>query len=142
MSDLHLQLHTSRQLTWLMLMAHGFAAVVFLPMTLNYPVVITVCAILLLTLSLVYYLQRYAWLLSAQSIVSLHLTARTTCQVRLLSNDCLDCAIDVGTTFVAPYLTVLSLKTNRIFRRRTVVILPDSVDPESFRQLRVWLRWK
>ena len=27
-------------------------------------------------------------------------------------------------------------------RSRTAVILPDAVDPEAFRRLRVWLRWR
>lgn len=138
---LHLQLHASRQLTWVMLMAHGFTLVAILPATLNYPAVITIGTILLLGSSLAYTLRRYAWLRSAQSVLSLHLTGKNTCQVCLLSNDCLEYLIDAS-TFVAPYLTVLSLKTNHFFRRRTVVILPDSVDQESFMQLRVWLRWK
>jgi len=125
----------------MMVMAHGFAAVAILPTTLNYPVVVTTGTILLLVSSLAHTLWRHAWLRSAQSVVSLHLKDKNTCQVRLLSNDCLDYLIDAS-TFVAPYLTVLSLKTNRYFQRRTIVILPDSLDEESFRQLRVWLRWK
>ncbi len=141
MLPLRLQLHASRQLAWVMLMAHGFTLVAILPATLNYPAVITIGVILLLGSSLAYTLRRYAWLQSAQSVVSLLLTDKNTCQACLLSNDCLDCRIDAS-TFVAPYLTVLSLKTNHFFRRRTVVILPDSVDQELFRQLRVWLRWK
>ncbi len=125
----------------MMVMAHSFAAVAILPATQNYPVVITLATIVLLVSSLGHTLWRYAWLRSAQSVVSLRLTGKHVCQARLLSDDCLDYTIDNG-TFVAPYLTVLCLKTNRYLQRRTVVILPDGIDSESFRQLRVWLRWK
>lgn len=122
-------------------MAHGFAAAAILPTILNYPVTITIATMLLLMSSLAHNVWRHAWLQSAQSVVSLRLTGKNACEVRLLSNNRLNYMIDAG-TFVAPYLTVLSLKTNRCFQRRTIVILPDSVDRESFRQLRVWLRWK
>lgn len=40
---------------------------------------------------------------------------------------------------VLPVLTVLHLKTGE--SRRHVVVLPDSLPPEDFRRLRVWLRW-
>jgi toxin CptA len=41
---------------------------------------------------------------------------------------------------VTPTLTLLNLKSgNR--RQRHMLITPDRVDPEAFRQLRVWLRW-
>jgi toxin CptA len=54
----------------------------------------------------------------------------------------------LGSSFVAPYLTVLELKPLgagglwQRFRTRSVVILPDGIDAEEFRQLRVLLRWK
>lgn len=39
---------------------------------------------------------------------------------------------------VTPYLTVVNFE---YFRLRSLVILPDAVDAESYRQLRVRLRW-
>ena len=54
----------------------------------------------------------------------------------------------LGSSFVEPYLTVLELKpleplkSWRRFSSRSVVILPDGIDAEGFRQLRVLLRWK
>ena len=41
----------------------------------------------------------------------------------------------------AAWLTVLAAR-DRTGRSRTAVILPDAVDPEAFRRLRVWLRWR
>lgn len=48
--------------------------------------------------------------------------------------------------FVSPYLTVLNLKPtlnqHRWFRQRyAVVILPDAIDNEQYRRLRVLLKW-
>jgi toxin CptA len=40
-----------------------------------------------------------------------------------------------------PWLAVLSLR-DALGRRRTAVVLPDSLAPEPFRRLRVWLRWR
>jgi toxin CptA len=41
----------------------------------------------------------------------------------------------------AAWLAVLAARDNA-GRSRTAVILPDAVDPEAFRRLRVWLRWR
>ncbi|MBI5918284.1 MAG: hypothetical protein HY849_02765 [Nitrosomonadales bacterium] len=47
----------------------------------------------------------------------------------------------LGDSLVMPWLTVLNLKPEGVRWARRVVILPDSLDAESFRELRVWLRW-
>jgi toxin CptA len=47
----------------------------------------------------------------------------------------------LGSTYVAPFLTVINLEVPGRRRARHVVILPDAADPEAFRRLRVWLRW-
>jgi toxin CptA len=44
-------------------------------------------------------------------------------------------------SLVTPYLTVLNVLPQGARFSRSVVILPDSLDAESFRQLRVWLKW-
>lgn len=44
-------------------------------------------------------------------------------------------------SFVTAYLTVLNLKTGTSRWRRNLLLTPDRVDAEAFRQLRVWLRW-
>jgi toxin CptA len=42
---------------------------------------------------------------------------------------------------VLPYLTILNLKMGERRWRRHMLITPDRVEPNAFRQLRVWLRW-
>jgi toxin CptA len=47
----------------------------------------------------------------------------------------------LGSSFVAPYLTIVLLKPEQRWLTRAVVIVPDAVEPDLFRQLRVWLKW-
>lgn len=44
-------------------------------------------------------------------------------------------------TFVAAYLTVLNLRLDGYFWQRSIILTPDRADADTFRQLRVWLRW-
>jgi toxin CptA len=44
--------------------------------------------------------------------------------------------------FVSAALAVLELETAGLRRRKRVILMADSVSPEDFRRLRVWLRWR
>ena len=44
-------------------------------------------------------------------------------------------------SIIAPWLTIVNILPQGSRRVRSVIILPDSLDVESFRQLRVTLRW-
>ena len=48
----------------------------------------------------------------------------------------------LASSFVAPYLTIIVLKTNKAWFARSVVLLPDMLPRELFRRLRVWLKWR
>src|SRR5690606_26774323 len=105
------------------------------------PVVVKLIITLLLAGSLYYYLRRYVWLTSPRSIVALHLMGKNSCRIKTHADEYIDTIIDTS-TFVASYMTVLSLRKEQTRYYYTVVILPDSIDADSFRRLRVWLRWK
>ena len=47
-----------------------------------------------------------------------------------------------GSTFVSARLTVLNLRPERGRGRNAVLITTDNVDPDGFRRLRIWLRWR
>jgi toxin CptA len=47
-----------------------------------------------------------------------------------------------GSSFVSPLLAVLNLRIEGRRWTRHILIAADSVDAESFRRLRVWLRWR
>jgi toxin CptA len=53
----------------------------------------------------------------------------------------IDCAVQ-GDTYVLWFLTVLNLGRSDDRKRISVLILPDGIDTDDFRRLRVWLRWK
>lgn len=44
-------------------------------------------------------------------------------------------------SFVAPWLTVIRWRPRRARFDRTVLVLPDMLPPETFRELRVLLKW-
>ena len=44
-------------------------------------------------------------------------------------------------SLVTPFLTVLNILPQNAHIAHSLVILPDSLDGASFRQLRVWLKW-
>lgn len=139
MDKLNIQLHASRQLAALLGLAHCAAVGAIWPTAL--PVLLKIGMTLLLAGSLYYNFRQFAWLNSPQAIVKLQLSGRNGCRVSLLTNDHLDCRID-GNTFVASYMVVLCLQAEHAVWRRTIIILPDAIDAEAFRRLRVWLRWK
>lgn len=47
----------------------------------------------------------------------------------------------LGDSFVTPWLTVLNLRLPERRFARHLAVLPDAVDAEAYRGLRVWLRW-
>jgi toxin CptA len=48
----------------------------------------------------------------------------------------------LGSTYVGGFLVVLNLQSTEQRLLRPLTILPDAIDAENFRQLRIWLRWK
>lgn len=47
----------------------------------------------------------------------------------------------VDGSFVAPWLTIIQWRPEGARFTRTIVVAPDAIDAESFRSLRVILRW-
>lgn len=146
-----IRLKPSTRLAVMLSFAHLVAVVLLWPLTLPTAVKLTGSA--LLVVSLVFYLRRHALLRSPDSVSGLELTGEMACVLETRGGERIACAL-LGSSFVAPYLTVLELKPLKIdgavelreswrrFFSRSVVILPDGIDPEEFRRLRVMLRWK
>lgn len=127
----------------------GFAhlATVGLLWPLALPMEAKLAGTALLLVSAVIYLRHYALLTSPGSVTGFELSDKMTCTVETRRGERIACAL-LGSSFVAPYLTVLELKplepvkSRRRSFARSVVILPDGIDAETFRQLRVLLKWK
>ena len=130
-------LQPSIYLTIALVASHGVALAILAPLAL--PLWSRTLLASLVLVSLLYHLWHDAWLLALSSNKTLLLdgdmillVARNGDQVtaRVLAD-----------SLVTPFITVLNLLPQGSYLARSVIILPDSLDAESFRQLRVRLRW-
>lgn len=130
-------LQPSQYLAAILIAAHGATITALLPLT--FPAWAKTAMAFLVLLSLGYHLWREAWLSAPSATVAL-----------ILENDQVVLTTRGGDqmtgkilldSLVTPYLTVLNILPQGAHFARSVVILPDSLDAESFRQLRVWLKW-
>jgi toxin CptA len=155
--QLAVRLKPSRRLAAMLSFAHFAAIGLLWPLIL--PASAKLAGSALLAVSLVFYLRRYALLRSPDSVMSIELSEEMICTLETRRGDRFVCTL-LGSSFVAPYLTLLELKPLkrqesakstshsggprrwRGFFARSIVILPDAIDAEQFRQLRVLLRWK
>jgi len=135
--QLQFNLQPSIYFTIALVASHGVALAVLAPLAL--PLWARILMALLVLVSLLYHVWHDAWLLALSSNKTLMLdgdmillVARNGDQVtaRVLAD-----------SLVTPFITVLNVLPQGAYLARSVIILPDSLDSESFRQLRVWLRW-
>lgn len=142
---LAIRLKPSPRLAILLILAHVAAIGLLWPLAL--PEWVKASASVLLALSLVLYLRRYALLRSPRSIVRMEVKDDMIFTLETRSGARFDCAL-LESSFVAPWLTVLELKPVKPgsmwqrFASYSITILPDGINAEEFRQLRVLLRWK
>ncbi len=95
----------------------------------------------LLIISLYYYLRQDALLNFPWSVTLFKLIDAKRCELVMRNGRAIECAV-LGISYVSAYLTVLILRPVRHWTLRSIVIVPDSVDAEEFRRLRIMLRWK
>lgn len=130
-------LQPSRYLAAMLITAHGATLVALLPLAL--PGWAKAALASLMLLSLMHHLRRDAWLSTPSAGVALMLecdrVVLTTRGGEQLTGQILHDSL------VTPFITVLNILPQGAHLARSVVILPDSLDAESFRQLRVWLKW-
>lgn len=131
------KLQPSRYLAVILIVAHGAALAALLPLAL--PKWSKAALALLVLLDLGYHLRRDAWLSAPSSGTALALEGDrvmlATRGGKQLSGKVL------RDSMVTPFITVLNVLPQGARFARSVIILPDSLDAESFRQLRVWLKW-
>ena len=139
MAVLSIHRKPSYRLATILSLAHLIAASLLWPLVL--PLGIRAIVVVALVISLIYYLRQDVLLTANNAVVAFELSDEMQCMLTTRSGKSMACSI-LSSTFVAPYLMVLDLKPAGKFFTRSVVILPDGIDAEEFRQLRVWLRWK
>jgi toxin CptA len=131
------EFHPSYRLAGLLIVAHA-AAVAILPV-LALPAWAVSMLMTLLLFSLLYFLRRDAWLRLPSSCIGL--AQQDAGSILLIRRDGarVPCQI-LHDSLVTPSLTVLNVLPKGSRVARGLVILPDSMEAEPFRRLRVWLR--
>lgn len=105
------------------------------------PVVYALVCSVALSVHLVWVVRRDALCIDSHALVELDVDddgsvfASTRAGVRRDYRVC-------GSSFVSPLLAVLNLRTEGRRWTHHILIVADSVDAESLRRLRVWLRWR
>ena len=85
-------------------------------------------------------LRRHGLLKAAASIVALEIRGESDCLAQMRDQRWIECRV-LASSYVTPLLVVLHLRCRGHRFARHVVILPDSMPAETFRRLRVRLRW-
>jgi toxin CptA len=125
-------------LAGLLLGMHGMCALLLWLLPLSRPLQLTL--LLMLAASLTYHWLRDVLLRLSDSVSGLHLATDGTFSVRLRHDDWVPAEV-LGSSFVRPWLTVLNLKLEGRRSMLPVVLLPDTLNHDDFRRLRVWLNW-
>ena len=128
----------SRYLTIVLSIAHVAAAVLVLELQLPVAVMMFHCAVI--TASFAHALLHHALWRTPDAIVAARLADATEASLKRRDGRVIDADI-LGTTYVTPSLTVLNVRERGARAARHIVLVPDNIDAEAFRRLRVLLRW-
>jgi len=131
-------LRPSAILAAILLVAHTAAVAVLF--VLNLPTWTLVAGAAVLICNLLYVLDAVL-LRRHDALVAIEITSERGINAQSRSGKWCEYEV-LNDTFVSAFLSVLRLKDVDGVAIRRIVILPDSIDREDFRQLRVSLRWK
>jgi toxin CptA len=123
-------------LALVLLFMHGGALLVIPPLRL--PVWLALLLSVAVIASLTYTLTTHALLVSRRAIVQLIWDAEGKWTLLTLKGERLTAQLQ-PTTYLHPHLVILNFRLGKLWERRAVVLLPDSVDADTFRRLRVRL---
>ena len=132
-------LRPSRILTAILVLAHG-AAIAMVALA-GMPFWLELIAIAALVASLVFDVRQTALLHAPDAVITLEIASDDKLSIQTRRSEWIECEV-LDSTYVTSFLTILNLKGIDSGRNTRAVILPDSLDAEDFRKLRVWLRWK
>ena len=117
---------------------------ILIPLNLYWQIKLAI--VVVMVFSAAYAVCCYGLLLLPWSCVGLAINAKNQLLITLRDGGQLFDVAVIADSVVTPYLTVVRFHQknaailSRIFSYR-MIILPDSLDAENYRQLRVWLRW-
>jgi toxin CptA len=137
-AGLRIRIEPSRYLAGGLALAHVLGWVALYPLAL--PEMLKLALAAAIAVSAVHSIATWALLRSRYSIVALDISGEQVAIRERHTAQWQACHV-LGTTFVSPCLTVLNLRLLKDGTIRHGVIVPDSVDRNDFRRLRVRLRW-
>jgi toxin CptA len=135
---LRVTLQSSRYLTAALASVHLAAAVTLIPLELGLDAKAALAVAIVA--SVAYTLWRYTLLRSRLSVLAIELTDRESATVQFTDGSWRDARV-LGTSYVSPLLTVINLRLPAHRFALHSIIVPDNIDPDDFRRLRVILRW-
>ena len=130
-------LRPSQYLAGVLIAALNAAVVLLLSMSL--PWWAKLAAIAALLISAVYYLRHDAYLSMQSSSVRLQMEAGQVTITRRNGHSW--SGLVLHDSFITPLMVILNVLPEDAYFSRSVIILPDSLDKDSFRQLRVLMKW-
>jgi toxin CptA len=128
---------SSRYLMALLIAVHFVAIIALVPLAL--PVWARMGLMLVLVVNFSYLLRRDILLNLPSSCAGLSLE-KDSMGIINRNGERLPCKV-LNNSLVTPAITVINVLPQGARFARAAVILPDGLDAESFRQLRVWLKW-
>lgn len=134
----HFVIHSSNFLMLSLVLVHAVAIVTCFILPL--PLIAQALLFVILVASAAYYVNRDARLRSGRSCVMLRLEDDRI-ELGYLNGEISSGMLQSGSV-VTPYLVVLSIRAQGRYFNRNVLVMPDSMDAESFRRLRVALKWQ
>ncbi|MBI4192024.1 MAG: hypothetical protein HY525_15970 [Betaproteobacteria bacterium] len=136
---LKITLRASWMLAAILAAAHG--AAIAMVIAVDMPPWLKLIALAALALDLLFYARRTALLLTPESVAAIEISSDNVLSIQTRRGGWTECEV-LGSTYVSSFLTVLNLRRLDNRNRKSVAILPDAIDAEDFRKLRVWLRWE
>ena len=136
---LHISLNPSRLLAFILIVAHVCA--IGLILTIGLPQWVTLAAAVGLVIQCMIVVYREALLRGGKPIIALEVTSDHGINIKTRRGGWQEGEV-LGSTYVTPYLTIMNLRLSGERLARHVTLLPDSLDGDDFRRLRVWLKWK
>lgn len=131
-------LKRSRTIAGALFVAHALAGATVVPVHL--PLWAKAAMVLVLGLSLFHAIYRHALLGTTRAVLVIEVKDQRTGAIEGRDGQWRDAQI-LGSTYVTPRLTVLNLRVSGERLARHVLVVPDNIEPEDFRKLRVLLRW-
>lgn len=138
MTGLRIPVVPSVQLAVALVAAHLVAAVLLWIVPLAVPV--QALLTLALVASLVHFMAHDALLRAQHSIVTLEIRDEAV-SLQIRNGDWMEGEV-LGSSTVTALITIVNFRPRGQWRLRHVILVPDNVNPDDFRRLRTWLRWK